>query len=340
MGVAAMRDFEVTPEAKLEMVRLLCPLSPEMLLHKASSSRQGGSFIYGSFSPLHLALKCTPQSCLYRLLHSGADPTEVVPYGFTELERYVITSAAGIAVEAASIPNGCYTSFSLATNTPLYAWSLEVCEITSELIERSLQWDESSNVLFPPSFRKGIKHILGLQLALRKATRPTISLALLLIIVRYLPRDWGFQPSNSAANESRASSVHMDMPVEGHVFELESVLELFNKHKVAGSGKIESDQALWRLTTELLCEKDMSVKPDLGATQKVCDADVETTPFTFQDFLKWFCDSFGCTVKRLQSRVAAMDMIAQAEASCTDPVCDLFKDHEGKARGLLEHPAL
>merc|ERR1712166_1461356 len=109
---------------------------------------------------LQLASKCNafmsaamlrlPQR-MERLLHDGADPT-------TELVHQQDT----------------HTALSLALNQPQYSCSIEVCPQTVELVHRSLVFSEEAHHLFPPGFRRAVRHVLGLKVALDR-TQPAIA---------------------------------------------------------------------------------------------------------------------------------------------------------------------
>jgi len=100
------------------------------------------------------------------LLHAGADPTSTV-----------------------QLPSGVQNAHSLATNDPPRTWFSTTCLDTLDLIESSLNWSEESHYLFPPGFRRAVRHVCGLKVALDRADRQ-LSNPVWMIIVSHLPRSW------------------------------------------------------------------------------------------------------------------------------------------------------
>merc|ERR1712166_696345 len=76
---------------------------------------------------------------LQRLLHSGGNPHVTVQHQQHTLDALVLAT--------------------IYTNTA--CWAAPVCAETLNLIQRSLQWTPEAHQLFPPSFRRGVKHVLG-----------------------------------------------------------------------------------------------------------------------------------------------------------------------------------
>jgi len=129
---------------------------------------------------LQLASKCNdlmsaamlrlPQR-MERLLHDGADPT-------TQLVHQQDT----------------HTALSLALNQPQYSCSMEMCPQTVELVRRSLVFSEEAHHLFPPGFRRAVRHVLGVKVALDR-TQPEIAFsrmpaALWMVVLEKLDRNY------------------------------------------------------------------------------------------------------------------------------------------------------
>merc|ERR1712195_98051 len=104
------------------------------------------------------------------LLHSGEDPVFTVQHQQHTLSALV-----------------------LARNETTCSWAAPVCTDTVRLIERSLQWspyDLEAHYLFPPAFRRGVRHVLGLMVALEGVGRE-FPQHIWMLIIASLPRDWG-----------------------------------------------------------------------------------------------------------------------------------------------------
>ena len=106
-----------------------------------------------------------------RLLHDGADPT-------TQLVHQQDT----------------HTALSLAVNQPQYSCSMEVCPQTVELLSRSLVFNEEAHQLFPPGFRRAVRHVLGVKVALDRM-QPEIAFskmpaALWMVVLEKLDRNY------------------------------------------------------------------------------------------------------------------------------------------------------
>ena len=122
---------------------------------------------------LHLLMVATVtrnSAAVRELLHSGEDPALTVQYQQHTLSALV-----------------------LARNETTCSWAAPVCAETLRLIERSLQWspyDLKAHYLFPPAFRRGVRHVLGLMVALERVGRE-LPQPIWMLIVASLPRDWG-----------------------------------------------------------------------------------------------------------------------------------------------------
>ena len=106
------------------------------------------------------------------LLHSGEDPSFTMQYQQHTLSALV-----------------------LARNETSCSWAAPVCTDTLHLIERSLHlspYDLEAHYLFPPAFRRGVRHILGLMVALERAGRG-LPQHIWMLIISFLPRDWGLK---------------------------------------------------------------------------------------------------------------------------------------------------
>ena len=71
---------------------------------------------------------------------------------------------------------------------------MEVCPQTVELVRRSLVFNEEAHQLFPPGFRRAVRHVLGLKVALDR-TQPAIALsrmpaALWMVVLEQLDRNY------------------------------------------------------------------------------------------------------------------------------------------------------
>ena len=81
----------------------------------------------------------------------------------------------------------------LARNEATRSWPTPVCTDTLRLVERSLQWspyDLEAHYLSPPAFRRGVRHVLGVMLALEQGGRG-LPQHIWMLIIAALPRDWG-----------------------------------------------------------------------------------------------------------------------------------------------------
>ena len=132
------------------------------------------------------------------LLHEGADPAHTV-----------------------KLSSGYQSAWSLAQNDPACTWcecsaqfSLpkRSCEETIQLIQSSLNWKAEHEVhwLFPPGFRRGVRHLLALRQANRlsenKLCQQPLSIWMLIII--NLPRHWSI--CHATRRSSRISELSID----------------------------------------------------------------------------------------------------------------------------------
>ena len=106
------------------------------------------------------------------LLHSGEDPTVTVAHQQRTLN-----------------------AMDLAKNEPACNWAAPVCTKIVALIKKSLKWspyDPQAHQLFPPCFRRGVRHCLGLMVALNRVHRG-LPQHMWMLVIAHLPRDWGFE---------------------------------------------------------------------------------------------------------------------------------------------------
>ena len=121
---------------------------------------------WSELTPLMLAVVTQSPQEIKALLHEGADPTWTV-----------------------LLPSGIETAHSLAINDPPRTWFSATCLDTVDLIESSLTWSVESHYLFPPGFRRGVKHVYGLKVALDRADHQ-LSNPVWMMIISHLPRHW------------------------------------------------------------------------------------------------------------------------------------------------------
>ena len=117
-------------------------------------------------TPLMVAVVLQSPQEIKALLHEGADPTCTV-----------------------QLPSSTQTAYSLAMNDPPRTWFSTTCSDTVDLVESSLTWSVESHYLFSPGFRRGVKHVCGLKLALDQADHQ-LSNPMWMIIISHLPRNW------------------------------------------------------------------------------------------------------------------------------------------------------
>ena len=136
-------------------------------------------------------------SVVEQLLHDGADPTAKLcwedgqfwgPGHEEQLEFWGPSTAAEH-----------YTVLDLAQNNLCHSaqkdWSAEVCLETVEMVQRSLVWsrnDTKAHYLFPPNFRRVVRHILGLKVALDRMepaiTFSNMSESLWMMVIEHIDR--------------------------------------------------------------------------------------------------------------------------------------------------------
>ena len=129
--------------------------------------------VWPVLSRLMAATVMRQHGIVWELLHSGEDPTVIVQHQGHSL------SALFLATENEVTGN----------------WAAPVCTKTLHLIEKSLQWspyDLKAHVLFPPSFRRGVRHVLGLMVALDNNGRG-LPHHIWMLIIACLPRTWGLR---------------------------------------------------------------------------------------------------------------------------------------------------
>ena len=119
---------------------------------------------WSQLTPLMRAVVTQSPQEIKALLHEGADPTCAV-----------------------QLPSGIRTAHSLAINDPPRTWFSTTCSDTVDLIESSLTWSVESHNLFSPGFRRGVKHVCGLKVALDRADHQ-LSNSVWMMIIAYLPR--------------------------------------------------------------------------------------------------------------------------------------------------------
>ena len=88
------------------------------------------------------------------------------------------------------------TALLVAENLPqAFSWSMEVCPETIKLLKRSLRWSTQSYRVFPPRFRRGVRHVFGLKVHLEhRQEMPMLPAVVWQVIVAELPRTWGLEP--------------------------------------------------------------------------------------------------------------------------------------------------
>ena len=107
---------------------------------------------------------------LQELLNSGEDPHVTVQHKGGTLDALIL---ATIEEDAA-------------------CWAAPVCAQTLNLIQSSLQWTPEAHHLFPPSFRRGVRHLLGAKVALDTDDDRGFPEPIWMMIISFLPRDWDF----------------------------------------------------------------------------------------------------------------------------------------------------
>ena len=128
--------------------------------------------VWPHLTQLIIAAGMRQEGTVWELLHSGEDPTLTVQYQQQTLSEITLATS----------------------NEATCSWAAPMCNATLHLIERSLQWsplDLEAHQLFPPAVRRGLRHILGLMMALEQVGRGLPQHVWMLIIAR-LPRGWIF----------------------------------------------------------------------------------------------------------------------------------------------------
>ena len=127
--------------------------------------------VWHHLTQLIIAARMRQEGKVWELLHSGEDPTLTVQYQQQTLSAITLATS----------------------NESTCSWAAPVCTDTLRLMERSLQWsplDLDAHQLFPPEFRRGVRHILGLMMALEQGGRG-LPHHVWMLIVAALPRKWG-----------------------------------------------------------------------------------------------------------------------------------------------------
>merc|ERR1711865_118796 len=127
--------------------------------------------VWPQLTRLMVAAIMRQEGIMRELLHSGEDPTVTVQYQQQTLSALTLATS----------------------NESTCSWAAPVCTDTLHLIERSFQWspyDLDAHQLFPPVFRRGVRHILGLMMALEQVGRG-LPQHIWMLIIAALPRNWG-----------------------------------------------------------------------------------------------------------------------------------------------------
>ena len=155
--------------------------------------------------PLMRAVLLRDQEDIKALLHLCTDPTHTVslelPHGGEYVEMalraddYIHPEVFGLNDPSLWLSGGSHSAWSLATATRTW-FSDKYCADTMYLVQRSLTWsmhDSKAIYLFPPMFRRGVRHVCGLKVALDRGDRkvPIISNNSWMVISAHVPRDWG-----------------------------------------------------------------------------------------------------------------------------------------------------
>ena len=124
-------------------------------------------------SPLLLAAADRLPGVVEELLRGGADPTASQVYQSNTLTALLV---------AGNLPEA-------------FSWSLAVCPETVKLLQRAMRWSTQSHRLFPPRFRRGVRHVFGLKVHLeQRQEMPMLPAVVWQMIVAELPRTWGLDP--------------------------------------------------------------------------------------------------------------------------------------------------
>ena len=111
------------------------------------------------------------EGIMRELLHSGEDPAVTVQYQQHNVRALTLATS----------------------DEATCSWAALVCNATLHLIESSIQWspyDLDVHQFFPPAFRRGVRHNLGLMMALEQVGRG-LPHHIRMLIVAALPRNWG-----------------------------------------------------------------------------------------------------------------------------------------------------
>ena len=124
-------------------------------------------------TPLMLATVDRLPNVVKELLRHGADPT---------LGRVYQSSTLTPLLVAENLPQP-------------FSWSMEVCPEIVRLLKRAMRRSPRSHQLFPPRFRRGVRHVYGLKLHLEQSLAlPMLPAEVWQMIVAELPRSWGLNP--------------------------------------------------------------------------------------------------------------------------------------------------
>jgi len=130
-------------------------------------------------SPLMMAVVLRNPVQVRALLHLGAGPMHTV-----------------------ELPSGTHSAWSLALNDPPQSWAKETCTETMQLamVRSSLTWSQESHSLYPPRFRRGVRHLLALRQANKMALTGNhlcnLPEPLAMLIISHLPRNWHLLPQS------------------------------------------------------------------------------------------------------------------------------------------------
>jgi hypothetical protein len=95
-----------------------------------------------------------------------------------------------VTVQHKQLPLNALTLATMDKNAA--CWAAPVCAQTLNLIQSSLQWTPEAHHLFPPSFRRGVKHVLGAKVAFDTDDDREFPEPIWMMIISFLPRDWDF----------------------------------------------------------------------------------------------------------------------------------------------------
>ena len=130
--------------------------------------------VWPVLSELMIATVMRRHSSVRELLHSGEDPAVTVQYQERTLSALILATM----------------------NEATCSWAAPVCTRTVHLIKQSLMWSPRLEVhqLFPLIFRRGVRHILGLMVAI-EPVHCGLPRDVWMRIIACLPRDWGLTAS-------------------------------------------------------------------------------------------------------------------------------------------------